>query len=170
MEKYEKFMFDDNVQELLKKYNLKQVFDDEKQLYSIVSTKENHDKPIVNYDNSYHTAERYSNLVKDDFRNFVASVNIIQNYKNNENYNDYDINLNDDYVNFSVEFFKSDDSNKAKRKSFIVEPYVQNNNTELHLTIKGRNHKIFDTKDIFNDVKQSEKLVKFNQVNFGYYG
>ena len=48
MEKYEKFTLNEVAQEKLEKHGFKHIFDEERELYSIVSTKPNKDGKIDN--------------------------------------------------------------------------------------------------------------------------
>ena len=115
MENYEKFKLNEDAQKKLEKHGFKHIFDEEKQQYSIISTKANKDGEIdhiFNYD--IEDGECFTYLLNVQVEDLIASNKIINNFENNSNYNDYDITLNLDHDGFYVALNKEDEINKNK--------------------------------------------------------
>lgn len=102
-----KLILDEDIQELFGEHDLKLVFDKEKQLYSVVSTKSNEDgkeQGLISY--GIDDADYFSYNLTEHINNFVASVKVMKNLKYNDNYKNYDVGLNLDYDGFYVDWKK----------------------------------------------------------------
>lgn len=162
MEKYEKFTLNKTAQEKLKKHNLKHIFDEEKQRYSIISTKANKDGEIdhiFNYDNNdIRYVEYMTHALTDHIDNFIVSTKIINNLENNDNYKDYNIGLKADFDDFQVQL-------KNKQCLMVVEPKsVVDENVGLTIRTYAGMSKDLDANDIFSDIKDSSEFSDYNRV------
>ena len=166
MEKYEKFTLNKTAQEKLKKHNLKHIFDEEKQRYSIISTKTNKDGEIdhiFNYDNDDISFSEYMTCaLNDHIDNFIASVKIKNNLENNDNYKDYNIGLKADFDDFQVQL-------RNKQCFMIVEPKtVVDENVDLTIRTYSDMSKDFEANAIFSDIKDSSEFSDYNRVETDY--
>lgn len=162
MEKYEILRLNDNAQEKLEKHGFKHIFDEEKQQYSIVSTKSNKDDNvdnIFNYDNDdIRYVEYMTHALNDHIDNFIASVKIKNNLENNDNYKDYNIGLKADFDDFQVQL-------ENKQCLMIIEPKtVVDENVDLTIRTYSTTSKDFDTNAIFSDIKDSSEFSDYNRV------
>ena len=166
MEKHEIFTLNKPAQEKLEKHNLKHIFDEEKQRYSIISTKANKDgeiNHIFNYDNDdIRFSEYMTCALNDHIDNFIASVKIMNNFENNSNYKDYNIGLKADFDDFQVQL-------KNKQCLMVVEPKsVVDENVDLTIRTYSTTSKDFDTNAIFSDIKDSSEFSDYNRVETVY--
>lgn len=162
MEKYEIFTLNKTAQEKLEKHNLKHIFDEEKQRYSIISTKANKNGEIdhvFNYDNDdIRFSEYMTCALNDHIDNFIASVKIKNNLENNDNYKDYDIGLKADFDDFQVQL-------RNKQCFMIVEPKrVVDENVDLTIRTYSDMSKNFEANAIFSDIKDSSEFSDYNRV------
>lgn len=166
MEKYEKFTLNKTAQEKLKKHNLKHIFDEEKQRYSIISTKTNKDgeiNHIFNYGNDdIRFSEYMTCALNDHIDNFIASVKIMNNLENNDNYKDYNIGLKADFDDFQVQL-------KNKQCLMVVEPKtVVDENVDLTIRTYSTTSKDFDTNAIFSDIEDFSEFSEYNKIETDY--
>ena len=162
MENYEKFKLNEDAQKKLEKHGFKHIFDEEKQRYSIISTKTNKNGEIdhiFNYDNDdIRFSEYMTCALNDHIDNFIASVKIMNNLENNDNYKDYNIGLKADFDDFQVQL-------KNKQCLMVVEPKsVVDENVDLTIRTYSTTSKDFDTNAIFSDIEDFSEFSEYNKV------
>lgn len=164
MEKYEKLILNEDAQKKLEKHGFKHIFDEEREFYSIVSTKPNKDgnvNHIFNYDSD---VDEYFTYILNDGHvdDLIASVKIMNNLENNDNYKDYDIGLNVDFDGFYV----TADNNKLL---VVVEPKdIVDENVDLTIRTYTNMSKDFDVETIFSDIEDSSEFSDYNKVETDY--
>lgn len=166
MEKHEIFTLNKPAQEKLEKHNLKHIFDEEKQRYSIISTKTNKDGEIdhiFNYDNDdIRFSEYMTCALNDHIDNFIASVKIMNNLENNDNYKDYNIGLKADFDDFQVQL-------KNKQCLMVVEPKsVVDENVGLTIRTYAGMSKDLDANAIFSDIEDFSEFSEYNKIETDY--
>ena len=164
-----KLILDEDVQEIFNEHDLKLVFDKEKQLYSVFSTELNEDgkeQGLISY--GIENSDYFNYTLTNHIDDFVSSVKIIKNLKNNDNYKDYDIGLNLDYDGFYVGLEKDDQVNKNKQFGMFIEPRVIDDDVDLTIRAKAFNKKYFDVDDVFSDIKNSSEFSNLNTVSTNY--
>lgn len=169
MENYEKFKLNKPAQEKLEKHNLKHIFDEERELYSIVSINPNKDGKIDNIFNyDIEDAEYFTYLLNVQVEDLIASVKIINNFENNDNYKDFDIYLNLDINGFYVALNKEDEINKDKQFAILVESNVVDEDVDLTIRNRAFNVKHFDVDTIFSDIEDFSEFSEYNKVETVY--
>ena len=169
MENYEKFKLNEDAQKKLEKHGFKHIFDEERELYSIVSINPNKDGKIdyiFNYD--IEDGEYFTYLLNVQVEDLIASNKIINNFENNSNYNDYDITLNLDHDGFYVALNKEDEINKDKQFAILVESNVVDEDVDLTIRNRAFNVKHFDVDTIFSDIKDPSEFLNYNEVERDY--
>ena len=100
--------------------------------------------------------------LNDHIDNFIASVKIMNNLENNDNYKDYNIGLKADFDDFQVQL-------KNKQCLMVVEPKsVVDENVDLTIRTYSTTSKDFDTNAIFSDIKDSSEFSDYNRVETVY--
>ena len=169
MEKHEIFTLNKSAQEKLEKHNLKHIFDEERELYSIVSINPNKDGKIDNIFNyDIEDGEYFTYLLNVQVEDLIASNKIINNFENNSNYNDYDITLNLDHDGFYVALNKEDEINKNKQFAILVESNVVDEDVDLTIRNRAFDCKYFDPDVIFSDIKDHGEFSDYNKVEHDY--
>lgn len=166
MENYEKFKLNEDAQKKLEKHGFKHIFDEEKQRYSIISTKTNKNGEIdhiFNYGNDdIRFSEYMTCALNDHIDNFIASVKIMNNLENNDNYKDYNIGLKADFDDFQVQL-------KNKQCLMVVEPKtVVDENVDLTIRTYSTTSKDFDTNAIFSDIEDFSEFSEYNKIETDY--
>lgn len=100
--------------------------------------------------------------LNDHIDNFIASVKIMNNLENNDNYKDYNIGLKADFDDFQVQL-------KNKQLLMVIEPKsVDDDNVGLSIRTYAGMSKDLDAEAIFSDIEDFSEFSEYNKIETDY--